>query len=198
MKENENKEHIIKNIRKALLNRKTMEETLHDGNISISKFSREDDLPIVFVENFIKAGGKLLYCTSEEEIKVQLNSVISLYSKQEVCCCSQNLTHFFNNLGLSNIHHPASLNTPCEIGIMPCESLLAWNGSVVISNGQGIMQLPKILILFAFSTQVVADWKEASIRLKEQYNYDIPNQVVLLQPKNQHFKKIYLLLAEDQ
>ena len=68
---------------------------------------------------------------------------------------------------------------------------------MLVSNGQGHLELPKIIVLFAFTSQSVMTWKDAVNRIKSQYTDNIPEQMVLLDINNKSFEQIYLLLTED-
>ena len=51
IKENEKREHIIKNLRRALLNKNTIKTVFHE-TMQVNSKAATDDSAIVFVENF--------------------------------------------------------------------------------------------------------------------------------------------------
>lgn len=195
IKENEKREHIIKNLRRALLNKNTIKTVFHE-TMQVNSKVATDDSAIVFVENFIKSNGIVLYSTSEEEIKLQMEHILCKYPDANISCSSDALTQFFNSLGLTKIL-PASLATNTDICILPCESIIANNMSALVSTGQGNLLFPKILIIFAFTSQAVYSWKEATARLKSQYINKLPEKVMLLDLHDPKFESIYVLLNED-
>ena len=195
IKENEKREHIIKNVRKALLNKNTVKTIVHD-RIHSNTASVSDDPSIVFVENFIKSKGNILYSTTEKEIRMQLERILNKYPNSGVSCSSETLTLFFNSLGVDKIQ-PYSLSSDCEIGIMPCESIIANNASVLVSTGQGKLIFPKILVLFAFTSQAVYSWKDAMARIKSQYMDKLPEKMIEFNAQNPKFEAVYMLLTED-
>lgn len=196
IKENEKKEFIIKNVRKALLNKNTVKTIVHDGMRSSGATSVADDPSVVFVENFIKQKGNILYSTTEEEIRMQLERILDKYPNSRVSCSSDALTLYFNSLGVDKIQFYSSV-PDCEIGIIPCESIIANNASVLISSGQGDLIFPKVLVLFAFTSQAVNSWRDAVTRLKNQYMDKLPDRIIELNARNPKFESVYLLLTED-
>ena len=195
IKENEKREHIIKNVRKALLNKNTIKTVVHES-MQVNSASTTDDPAIIFVEKFIKSNGIVLYSTSEEEIKLQMERVLCKYPNASISCSSDTLTKFFNSLGMDKIK-PASKLADSDICILPCESIIANNMSALVSTEQGNLVFPKILILFAFTSQAVHSWKEATTRLKSQYINKLPEKVMLLDLQKPIFKSVYMLLTED-
>lgn len=195
IKENEKKEFIIKNVRTALLNKNTVKTIVHEGMRS-GVTSVADDPSVVFVENFIKQKGNILYSTTEDEIKLQLERILNKYPNYRVSCSSDGLTLFFNSLGLDRIQSFSSA-PDCEVGIIPCESIIANNASVLISSGQGELIFPKVLVLFAFTSQAVNSWRDAVARLKCQYMDKLPDRIIEFNVQNPRFETVYMLLTED-
>ncbi len=193
-KENERKEYIIKSIRKALLNKNTIKSITYDSSSATT--ADNDDPSVVFVENFVGRNGNIMYSTNENEIKSHLQYILSKYNNATICCCSNTLTKYFNSIGFNQIE-PSTEVKHFDIAIVPCESIIANNATMLVSNGQGHLELPKVIVLFAFTSQSVMTWKDAVNRIKSQYNDNIPEQMVLLDINNKSFEQIYLLLTED-
>lgn len=195
IKENEKKEFIIKNVRTALLNKNTVKTIVHDGMRS-SAISMADDPSVVFVENVIRLKGNILYSTTEEEIRMQLERILDKHPNLGAYCSSGALTQFFNSLGVAKIQSYSS-EPGNDIGIIPCESIIANNASVLISSGQGDLIFPKVLVLFAFTSQAVNSWRDAVARLKCQYMDKLPDRIIELNVQNPRFETVYMLLTED-
>lgn len=193
-KENERKEYIIKNIRKALLSKNTIKPIVYEP-VAPNGLEAEDP-SIVFVENFVKSNGNIMYSTSVNEIKSHLCTIFDNFPNYSVCCCSDTLTKYFNSIGLNQIA-PSSKEEYYDIAIVPCESIIADHASILISNGQGHLTIPKVIVLFAFTSQATMTWKDASNRIKTQYNDNMPEQMILLDANNKSFEQVYLLLIED-
>ena len=195
IKENEKKEFIIKNVRTALLNKNTVKTIVHDGMRS-SAISMADDPSVVFVENVIRLKGNILYSTTEEEIRMQLERILDKHPNLGAYCSSGALTQFFNSLGVAKIQSYSS-EPGNDIGIIPCESIIANNASVLISSGQGDLIFPKVLVLFAFTSQAVSSWRDAVARLKNQYMDKLPDKIIELNLFNPRFESVYILLTEE-
>ena len=88
----------------------------------------------------------------------------------------------------------------CKYGLVTCDSLIAWNGSILISNEnfeRKTVNMPENSILIAFTSQVLLDWK-SYLKQTEENGRKVPDQIVSLKPNTLTNTKIQLLLIEDQ
>lgn len=195
MKEQKTKETIIKNIREALLERNTV-ETVEDpvGAVPPDDFDR----PVAFAKRYIGLGGTLDYSSNESEIKQYIERIRTQCGNAVIGCSNENLTAFVSHLGVTDVF-AAKPEKRYTLGILLCECLLADSGSIVFSDklGYGTVfpTLPRDTVVLAFTSQVVDNWNEATVRIREN-NKTYPRELTLLPPQNS--KQIHLLLVEDE
>lgn len=201
MKEQTIKEAIIKEIRQALLEKNDIENISAptELNVASQPTAADADLAIAFVKQFSQQGGTLYYCTTEEEIGEQLRHIQQQHNNAVIGCCNNNLSGFIQHLNIDNVC-TATAEKQYSLGALLCESLMAEDGGIIISDKQGfgtsMPTLPPVTILIAFTSQTVNGWETAMARLKETYKA-IPNQVLVLQP-GQTDIKLYLILVDDE
>ena len=93
----------------------------------------------------------------------------------------------------------ATIGDTSKYGVLLCESLVAWDGSIVITsncfeNKEKIV-MPENIVLVAFSSLVVPDLKTCLEKAKDG---QLPMQSQILYPENLDHKRIQMLLVEDQ
>ena len=157
----------------------------------------DDDLPVAFAEKFAEAGGMIYYCASLEELGQLLPRIMKQQGADTLHCSTAQLATFLNNLPQNEITiKTGSSDSLCA---MPCQALLAADGSTVITEYQGlgtaISSVPNNIILIAFTSQVTTDWTTAAQVITEQYG-STPNYIYAIKP--QPHNKLYMLMIEDQ
>lgn len=163
-----------------------------------------------FVQQFIKNGGKFLYCTHQEEVNQNLIDIFDENNWQKAVCFNPDLEKRMSMLGLdatNAINHNYPFFTLCE-------NLLADTGSIMFSSNQvrdkKIAQLPNNFVVFASTSQLVRDAREAFMSIKQNYKKDYPSNISSIkcyEPEkveedflsygNKNAKKLFLLLLED-
>lgn len=194
-KENERKESIINSLRKSLASSEKIVMSVMP-EIPRPKLQEDTDPSVYFVERFIGNGGAIVYSTTEDEIQNNLKTILNYYSLSKVCCFSKTLTQFFNSLGYTEISYVDAAEY-CDVGIIPCESVISEDAVALVVNEQKNFFMPKVMILFAFTSQVVFTWKEATVRMKAKYDKELPEQLILLDSKNITSEKVFMMLNED-
>lgn len=205
MKDNRLKERVIKDIREALINKNIIadcETPTAEGSAFVD--ATNEDLSVLFAQNFTRNGGTMYYCANEDDIQKRIQDIQKKYGDATIGCTSQNLTTFLNHLSIDNCqtcepdkHYP--------LGATLCEALIAWQGSIVVSSNQGLgvntPALPETTIILAFTSQVVADWEKANERLKSFYP-EFPDTVMVTNPAGYTYRKgiqkLHLILIEDE
>jgi L-lactate utilization protein LutC len=162
-----------------------------------------------FITLFIKNGGKFLYCESLIELREQFINILEEndWFECEVLCNEQNLYPILdeNKLQYNKSTSPIFLFSTCE-------SLITEDGSILFSSNQ-IKQLkpnelPKNIIVFATTRQIVETKSDGLRTIKNKYNSDYPTNITTIryfeETKTDDFlhygsmaKNIYLLLLED-
>ncbi|NND87970.1 MAG: LUD domain-containing protein [Flavobacteriaceae bacterium] len=175
------------------------------------KYYPEEKLPTdeKFTYNFNKNGGKFLYCISLEEILETFDNILieNDWYEKEVFCINESLRSRFDgyNLNFTN-------NSGATFFLTTCESLIANNGSILLSSNQlkekKLHELPSNIIVFATTSQLVDTISEGLRIIKNQSKGPIPSNITTIQDfetdKEKDFmsygsstKNLYLLLLED-
>lgn len=163
-----------------------------------------------FVHNFISKGGKFLYCTSIDEVSINLIRILQENKWKEVNCSDFNLLKITKKTGIS-IQKKTSLSIPF---FTSCEHLIANNGDILLSSNQlGTEKLPshsENFIVYATTSQLVKNMSEGLTGIKKDFSGNIPTNISsitnykievqdgsFLSYGNSHSKNLYLLLFED-
>jgi len=163
-----------------------------------------------FVQNFIKKGGKFLYCTHQEELNQNLLNIINENHWKNVVCLNDDLHKILTIIGASG-SPKIKKSSPF---FTYCERLLSEEGSILFSSEQlynnKIAQLPDYFIVFAKTSQIVKNKSEGLMGIKETYQKNFPTNISSIKsyiPEkveedflnfgNNNAKNLYLLLLED-
>ncbi len=175
------------------------------------KYYPEEKLPIdeKFTYNFNKNGGKFLYCENIEEILEAFDNILleNDWYETDVFCLNEQLISRFDGFNLT-----FSKKEKATFFLSTCESLVANNGSILLSSNQmkekKLHELPDNIIIFATTSQLVDTISEGLRIIKNQCQGKIPSNITTIQDfeskKEKDFmsygsstKNLYLLLLED-
>lgn len=200
MKDNA-REFIIKNLRQALVtsNKEVVPPPPMTAHTPHFRLKHDDDIVFNFVKQYMLCGGTLDYGTNNAEVAEILNKWIIANKIDTVECGTSSLVQYIRNLGLQ-AKNITTFKGNSRYGIVLCETLVAWDGSIVITSdcfeGNEKILMPENIVLVAFSSQVVRDFKTyTSQKGKES---PLPKQMQILYPENLDHKKTQMLLIEDQ
>ncbi len=127
--------------------------------------------------------------------------------EQDVFCINEQLCQKFDGFNLNFVK-----NTDSKFFLTKCESLIATNGSILLSSNQikekKLKELPFNVIIFATTSQIVDTISEGLRIIKNQSSGSIPSNITTIQDfeteKEKDFmsygsstKNLYLLLLED-
>ena len=177
-----------------------------------SKFLETSDLPVdeAFTINFNKNGGKFLYCENIDEVQDFLESIIkeNSWDKKKALILNKHLKAKFKDFKLASTQKTKD----ADFLFTTCESLIANDGSLLISSNQiaekKLIELPENFIVFATTSQFVNTISEGLQGIKAQSKTKIPSNITTIK----HFKandtndflsygsstkNLYLLLMED-
>jgi len=176
-----------------------------------SKYYPEEKLPIdeKFTYNFNKNGGKFLYCENWEEISETFDNILieNDWYEKEVFCINDQLSSKFDGYNLN-----FTKNTQASFFLSTCESLVANNGSILLSSNQirekKLHELPPNFVIFGTTSQLVDSISEGLRIIKNKSRQHIPTNITTIQDfennKEKDFmsygsstKNLYLLLLED-
>lgn len=178
MKETTSKEKMLKKIRKALLEK-------HDNpypNLEDSPLYHDykDHLDILFAEQFTAVSGVFNFCEDEVQLIENLLDLAVNKSWRKIYAWEPKLQELLNKYEFPHYSTDTDfLNA--DVGITFCESLIARNGSVLISNGslagRRLSIYPHIHIVIAYTSQLVLDLKDGFRKLKDKYPESLPSMV---------------------
>jgi hypothetical protein len=176
-----------------------------------SKYYPEEKLPIdeKFTYNFNKNGGKFLYCENSEEVLESFDNILleNDWYEQDVFCINEHLSKKFDGFNLN-----FTKSTQAKFFLTTCESLVAKNGSILLSSNQikekKLNELPFNIVIFATTSQLVDTISEGLRIIKSRSTGHIPTNITTIQDfetnKEKDFmsygsstKNLYLLLLED-
>lgn len=176
-----------------------------------SPYTPEVKLPIdeMFTFNFKKNGGKFIYCENLEEVSENFINILEendWFEKEALCFDSR----LFYLLDENKITRKDS-KSPNFI-LASCENLIADNGSILFSSNQFRHfkpdELPKNMVIFATTSQLVASKSEGLSSINHKYTSNRPSNITTItyfqEAKEEDFlnygrchKNLYLLLLED-
>jgi len=182
MEETTSREKILKKIRNALISKAENPYPSLDTESSVYH-PIEDSLDITFAQEFTKASGQFIYCEDEFELKVNLTSLIAENNWEHIYCLDKNIKKILNDTGIPFSSEESSF-ADMEVGITNCEFLIARLGSIMVSSkqtaGRRLNVFPPAHIVFAESSQIVPDIKQALQAIQEKYTNDLPSLISVI------------------
>lgn len=182
-------------------------EKLKDEEIKNQKVSLS--LDDSFVHNFIKHGGKFLYCLKEEDVTSNILNIIKENGWETISYKNKELAKL---IGSIDIKTESNFNENIPF-LTTCEQLISQNGSILFSSNQigdkRISSLTNDFIVYATTSQIVKNMGESltGIRVKHKdnlptnissiKNYGNENEDSFMSYGNSNSKNLYLLLLED-
>ena len=165
------KENILKRIRQALSNPVPLPFPQSEGATSVYH-PATDDLEILFAEEFTKIQGKFAFCVDEQDLRLQVQQLITTKDWAKIFCNEDKWNQLFSN----------TINLPgCDASITGCEFLVARTGTIVMStaqqSGRTVSVYAPVHICIAYTSQLVFDIKDALQSLKERYAGNIPSLI---------------------
>jgi L-lactate utilization protein LutC len=165
-----------------------------------------DPLDVRFVKCFKASGGKFIYCADQKEITEVLTHISEELELQNIFAPSNHSRSL-----LEEMEHPFSLAELEDSALFfaDCEALVAYNGGVMVTSVQkgnkSLDQLPKEVIVLAYTDQLVDRLNEGLSLIREKYGKDIPTHIGTLHgpeqeiqtdPDSGRLKNLFLLLTE--
>ncbi len=192
-------------------NYKSEEKAKKGQKSDTSKYFPEEKLPVDerFTYNFNKNGGKFLYCENLQEVLEAFDNILmeNDWYEKEVFCLDETLSQRFDGYNLT-----FNKKLSATFFLSKCESLVANNGSILLSSNQikekKLQELPSNFVIFATTSQLVENISEGLRIIKNQNKRQIPSNITTIQDfetdREKDFmsygsstKNLYLLLLED-
>ena len=165
------KNNILNKIRQALVQTVPLPFPLSEGDRTNYQPAQEQ-LDIIFAEEFTKLQGKFIYCEDEKDMLIKLEQLIAAMQWIKIYCEEDKWNpQFSNTINLES----------CDAAITGCEYLVARTGTIIMSaaqqSGRTVSVYTPIHICIAYSNQLLYDIKDALQGLKEKYAGNIPSLI---------------------
>ncbi len=173
------KENILKRVRNALSQSTPLPFPQAEGQTSVFN-KEEEDLSILFAENFSALKGRFVFCADHKELADNLNGLADSNHWNSVYCRELQLVHTLQPFSVSVLNKSGDINE-ADACMTTCEALVARTGTVVLSaaqpSGRTVGIFPPVHIVVAYTDQLVYDIKNVIIGLKEKYSDYLPSMI---------------------
>lgn len=136
-----------------------------------------------FADNFIKLGGKFVYCEDEKELT---ESIFLLYESrgwQQLLCADKHTAMLCGQNGLSILQPADKFAEGADACITACEMLVARTGSILFTSAQHMGRTAPVFypvhIVVAYANQLVSDIDSSIATLSEKYGSQLPSMINL-------------------
>ena len=172
------KENMLKKIRKALSHSTPLPFPQSEGNQPLFPALQQEP-ELEFAEQFIKLGGKFIYCINQQEYAFQLASLVKKMDWQKIYCLEDRLVQpVAAQLGDRLLKKDLA---GADAAITGCEYLVARTGSIVMSTAQASGRTASVYapihICVAFTSQLVFDIRDALTGFREKFGQQMPSLV---------------------
>lgn len=178
MKESTSKEKMLKKVRKALLEKRDNPYPHLEDMPLYEPYT--DYLEILFAEQFTAAAGSFIFCENEIQFVEHLLNLAVDRSWHKIYCWEPKLQEILSTYEYPFFSTDAQF-FEAEVGITLCESLVARNGSILVSNSEGagrrLSIYPHTHIVLAYTSQLVLDLKDGFKLLKAKYGDTLPTMI---------------------
>jgi len=172
------KEKLLKKIRKALLEKR---DNPYPNLEDLPHYPQPDDIPeVLFAEEFTAAAGQFFFCEDEIQFIENLLSLAEERKWRKIYCWEPALQEILQKYDYPYFETDKDFEQ-AEVGFTLCETLIARNGSILLSNsnmsGRRLSIYPPIHIVFAYTSQIVLDLKDAFKIIKNKYGNQLPSML---------------------
>jgi len=169
---------MLKKIRKALLEKRDNPyPQLEEGALYLRE---EASLEEQFARQLQDVGGHFIFCENGIDFVENLLALADNFKWRKIYCWEPEMQQLLSFYGFPFYETDKDFEQ-AEAGITLCESLIARNGSVMLSNqqaaGRRLSIYPHHHIVVARSGQLVPDLKEAFQMLKNKYGQQVPSMI---------------------
>jgi L-lactate dehydrogenase complex protein LldG len=176
MKVSSSKEKILKKIREALSNPVPLPFPKSEGITSVFK-RQEEDLEMLFAEEFTKLLGKFAFCMNDADLKSQLKILIAQKKWDHIYCVEKKLAGLFEGDGFPKVNQ--TVLADCDVSVTSCKYLIARTGAIVMSSdqesGRTVSVYAPVHICIAYVDQLVFDTRDSLKLIKERYGNKLPS-----------------------
>jgi len=172
------KERLLKKIRKALLEKR---DNPYPNLEDLPHYPPTDELlEVVFAKEFTAVSGQFVFCEDEVQLIENLLNLADQHKWHKIYCWEPALQDILGRFDFPYFATDKDFEQ-AEVGITLCESLVARNGSIMLSNsgmaGRRLSIYPPVHIVLAYSSQLVTDLKDGFKLIKEKYKNQLPSMI---------------------
>lgn len=136
-----------------------------------------------FAAEFIKLGGKFIFCANELELLDNIHAMHDSYGWKQVLCAEQHILTLCQNNKLDFVLPANPSNESAEAAITGCEVLVARTGSALLSSKQQLGRTTPVFypvhIIIAYANQLVQDVPQALRLMENKYGANLPSMINL-------------------
>ncbi|WP_295674860.1 lactate utilization protein [uncultured Mucilaginibacter sp.] len=172
------KEKLLKKIRKALLEKR---ENPYPNLEDLPHYPPNDEmLEVVFAEQFTAVSGQFVFCEDEVQFIESLLELAEERNWHKIYCWEPALQEILSRFEYPFFETDKDFEQ-AEVGFTLCESLVARNGSIILSNsgmaGRRLSIYPPVHIVLAYTSQLVLDLKDGFKKIKAKYGNNLPSMI---------------------
>ncbi|MEO8087642.1 MAG: LUD domain-containing protein [Bacteroidota bacterium] len=182
MEDSTTREKILKKIRKALTNHRPQPYPNIDWESNVHVVSG-NPLEETFAKEFTAIGGRFVFCENELDFLEQLvqHSVEGGWKK--IFCYEEELCNLLEKVEFPFTREQNDFKEEM-VAVTSCEALVARLGSVMISSksqsGRRMVVVPTTHVIYAKTSQLVPDVKDALLLIKNKYKDQMPSFIASL------------------
>lgn len=139
----------------------------------------QDDITVIFAEQFTALQGKFQFCINEQEVVQQFANTAALQHWAHIYCAEPAIKEMFIRNGFNHFTDKALADV--DVAITTCEFLVARTGSMVLSSakveGRTASVYAPVHVCIASTSQVVFDVGDALDLLKKKYGLPLPSMI---------------------
>ncbi len=182
MKEVTARERVLKSVRDAIIEKSENPYPELDLESSVY-YSQEESIDIVFAENFLRNGGKFIFCEGIEETVDSIRFFAQQEKWNKIYCVEENIKRILTFAGIPFSCDPKEL-TIRKVSFTSCDYLTARTGGIVVSSedsGRRAFNAVETIVIIATTEQIVPDLKTVLKNLKEKYHHNkLPSMISVL------------------
>jgi len=134
-----------------------------------------------FANEFIKLGGKFVFCESEQEFLDNVDNLFDTRGWDEILCAEEHMLQLFQNNKISFVKKADPTNAAAKVCITGCEALVGRTGTMIFSSRQNFGRTTPVFypvhLVVAYANQVVEDIQDGLKLMKDKYGKDLPSMI---------------------
>ncbi len=175
------KEKLLKKIRKALLEKR---DNPYPNLEEQPLYPPADELlEVMFAEEFTAVSGQFIFCEDEIQFVENLINLAEERKWHKIYCWEPALQEIMTRYEYPYYSTDKDFEH-AEVGFTLCETLIARNGSIMLSNanlsGRRLSIYPGVHIVLAYTSQLVLDLKDAFKLIKARYGSNLPSMITTI------------------